>query len=256
MSLAERAPVVALLCALNCAAALAAAPAPTTAPPPPTPTIVAGSAPPAIPLQIGNLKTIRLPAPQLDKPGTVMQALSKRESLRNVDTARDMSLADISNILWAVDGVNRAAADRRTAPTGFARLARQASVVFVVLRDGAYKHEPETHSLIPVLAGDQRKNLGDQDFVVGSPLNLIFGLDLNIVDAPGSRRSFEERYGWGNVEIGHKSMAGYLYCAVTVAQRSIAPAAPTTPSPRGCSRYIPICALWVARPTATRKTKF
>lgn len=165
-------------------------------------------------LDAGNLKPIKLPEPQLDKAGAVMQALKNRESLRNVDTTRDLSQADLSNILWAVDGVNRTEGSKRTAPTGFARLAKQASVVFVMLKDGVYRHDPETHTLHPLMAGDQRKSLGDQEFVTGAPLNLMFALDLDIIDAPGSRRDFEERFGWGNIEIGHKSMAGYLYCAV------------------------------------------
>lgn len=163
-------------------------------------------------LSTGSLKNIKLPEPQLDKAGTVMQALKNRSSIKSIDGTREFSVNELSNILWAVDGANRADG-KRTAPTGFARLAKQASVVFVVLKDGVYRHDPDTHTLIPVVAGDQRKDFANQEFAQVAPLNLIYALDLNIVDAPGSRRDFTERFGWGNIEVGHKSMAGYLYCA-------------------------------------------
>lgn len=166
-------------------------------------------------LDTGNLKSIKLPEPQLDKPGTVMQALKNRSSIKSIDGSREFSQNELSNILWAVDGVNRPETGKRTAPTGFSRLTKQASVVFVMLKDGVYRHDPESHTLVPVLAGDLRKQLGNQEFVQNSPLNLLFALDLNIVDAPESRRDFTERFGWGNIEVGHKGMAGYLYCAVS-----------------------------------------
>ncbi len=165
-------------------------------------------------LSTTGMQPIKLPEPQLDKPGTVMQALKNRGSVKSIDGSRGFSSNELANILWAVDGVNRADSGKRTAPTGFSRLAKQASVVFVMLKDGVYRHEPETHTLTPVISGDQRKAFGNQDFVIAAPLNLIYALDLNIIDAPGSRRDFEERFGWGNIEIGHKSMAGYLYCAI------------------------------------------
>ena len=165
-------------------------------------------------MDAGNLKAIKLPEPQLDKPGTVMQALKNRSSGKSINGAHEFSSNELANILWAVDGVNRADSGKRTAPTGFSRLAKQASVVFVMLKDGVYRHDPETHTLVPLVAGDHRKEFANQEFAYAAPLNLIYALDLDIIDAPGSRRSFEERFGWGNIEVGHKAMAGYLYCAI------------------------------------------
>ena len=60
-------------------------------------------------------KPVRLEKPDIERPGTVMKALSERKSTREFSQT-DLSLRDLSDLLWAANGVNRPDG-RRTAPS-------------------------------------------------------------------------------------------------------------------------------------------
>lgn len=61
-------------------------------------------------------KTIKLLPPTYDEGMTLMQALKNRKSSKGF-TEKEISLQDISNMMWAALGVNRPDG-KRTAPTG------------------------------------------------------------------------------------------------------------------------------------------
>jgi SagB-type dehydrogenase family enzyme len=107
-------------------------------------------------------ETIRLPLPAHSSGTSVEQALSNRRSVREY---RDepLSLNDVSQLLWAAQGV--------TSPEGF-RTAPSAGAlypleVYVVagnvngLRPGVYKYVPAGHVLELVSAGDKRAELSN-----------------------------------------------------------------------------------------------
>lgn len=66
-------------------------------------------------------KVIRLLEPSYNEGLTLMQALKERKSSQGF-TEKEISLQDLSNILWASVGVNRPDG-KRTAPTGSNRRA-------------------------------------------------------------------------------------------------------------------------------------
>ena len=160
---------------------------------------------------VGNLTPIKLLPPELGRGAPLMDAIKERHTVRELKPD-PLSLRDLSDILWVADGINRDNG-KRTAPTAyhFAKVY-QCGPVFVFLPEGLYRHDPETHTLIPVKAGDQRKLAGGQPHVLTAPLNLMWTLDLELekkmpVGTPA------EHIEWACVETGHKSMAVYLYCA-------------------------------------------
>ena len=51
-------------------------------------------------------KPVRLEKPDIERPGTVMKALSERKSTREF-SQKELSLRDLSDLLWAANGVNR-----------------------------------------------------------------------------------------------------------------------------------------------------
>ncbi len=119
------------------------------------------------------LETIKLPA--VDKTGgkTVMQALQDRKSERRYDS-RDLSLKDLSNLLWAANGYNRPG--RRTNATG---KNLQTTVLYVCNKDGAYRYEAKAHELVPVCEKDIRPALaGPQPFAKAAPVIILITADV------------------------------------------------------------------------------
>ena len=64
-----------------------------------------------------SLKPVVLPAPQMDKGRPLMQVLKDRQSRRDISPDKQLSLQELSNLLWAACGINRPDSGKRTAPT-------------------------------------------------------------------------------------------------------------------------------------------
>ncbi len=116
-----------------------------------------------------DLTTIKLNAPQTDTGMCVLQALKERKSVRNY-ADKPLALQDLSNLLWAADGISREDG-RRTAPSSG---NVQEFDIYVIRADGIYVYEPKNQELIPVAAGDYRKYAGVQGYVATAPINLIY----------------------------------------------------------------------------------
>ena len=101
--------------------------------------------------QAPELKTIKLGDPNKTRGLPVMEALAKRASVREWSD-KDLSAQDLSDLLWAANGVNRPDG-RRTAPSA---MNAQDVDIYVFLKDGGYKYDAASHSLLPIVAGDYR----------------------------------------------------------------------------------------------------
>lgn len=137
-----------------------------------------------------DLKEVRLPEPDKSRGTTVMQALSGRMSVREC-SSEDLSLNDLSDVVWAANGINRPADGRRTAPSA---LNKQDIDIYVFTDEGVYLYEPESHVLRPVVEGDYRAVLAGppspartQDFVKDFPVILLYVSDLSRFGMEGER---------------------------------------------------------------------
>jgi len=148
--------------------------------------------------------SIKLGPPQLAKGKPLMQVLKERKSTREFTNAK-LPLSEISNLLWAADGINRDDG-KRTAPSA---MNTQEFDIYVIMEDGIYLYEPVKNELIRTLGGDFRKYAGKQDFVATAPLNLVYVSDLSKI----STGSESEKIQWSNVDVGFISQNVYLYCA-------------------------------------------
>lgn len=116
---------------------------------------------------------VKLLAPQTDKGLPAMQAFAERRSTREY-ADRDLSQQDLSNLLWATMGRNRA--DKLTAPSC---QNKQEIRLFVFTATGAYEYMPADHSLRLVAEGDHRSKVaGRQAFVNNAPVSLVMVADM------------------------------------------------------------------------------
>lgn len=121
-----------------------------------------------------ELADIKLNDPNKSRGTAVMKALADRNSVREYD-AKEISLQDLSDLLWAANGINRPDG-KRTAPSA---LNRQEVDVYVIDKNGAYLYEASTHTLKGIAKGDHRKAVaGGQDFVTTAPLSIVLVANL------------------------------------------------------------------------------
>jgi SagB-type dehydrogenase family enzyme len=148
---------------------------------------------------------MKLPPPQTTGGKPLMQALQERHSTREF-ASRPLAAQDLSNLLWAAAGINRADSGKRTAPS--ARDWREIDV-YVATADGAYVYDAKTHALRQVLARDVRALTGKQDFVASAPLNLVYVADLRRMQDANA----EDMNRYAAADTGFIAQNVYLYCA-------------------------------------------
>jgi SagB-type dehydrogenase family enzyme len=152
-----------------------------------------------------ELSAIKLLAPSLQNDKPLMQAMQERRSSRDFDV-KELSLQDLSNVLWCANGVNRPDG-HRTAPSA---MNKQDIDVYAFLKDGVYLYDATAHELKPVAAGDHRKEAGMQEFVATAPLNLVYVSDMAKFDMAKQQ---EDKIWMAGLDAGHCSQNVYLYCA-------------------------------------------
>jgi len=132
-----------------------------------------------------ELQTIKLNAPDKARGPAVMKALSDRHSDRKFDS-KDISLQDLSDLLWAANGINRSDG-KRTAPSA---MDRQEIDVYVVRKDGAYLYDAGSNTLEPIAKGDHRKAVaGQQDFVLQAPICIVLVANLEKLGNPSQENT-------------------------------------------------------------------
>jgi SagB-type dehydrogenase family enzyme len=163
---------------------------------------------------------IELPSPTEDRACSFHEALARRRTIREI-AARPLTLAQLSNLLWAACGVNR-----KEGPFGApGRTAASASNsqeidLYVALENGVYLYEAVTHRLAPAAAGDLRALAMNSRQGVGSraPVQLIYVVDLHRLthtvgfDEPGLHDA-EIQKSYYFVDIGIIAGNVYLFAA-------------------------------------------
>ncbi|HAL65475.1 MAG TPA: dehydrogenase [Bacteroidales bacterium] len=96
---------------------------------------------------------IQLNPPDLTRGRATMQALSLRASATQFDTTM-LSLQDLSDVLWAANGINRPASGKRTSPSA---MNAQDIDIYTFIRSGVYLYNPQKHALELVVNNDYRR---------------------------------------------------------------------------------------------------
>jgi len=152
-----------------------------------------------------DLKPIQLPPPQTEIGKPLMQALKLRQTSRSFDS-KPLPRQELSNLLWAADGINRSDSGKRTAPSA---MNWQEVDVYVALPEALYLYEAKTHTLVPVVGKDLREATGKQDFVKDAPLNLVYVADL----ARMKNANEADKQLYSGADAGFIAQNVYLYCA-------------------------------------------
>ena len=111
-----------------------------------------------------GLKPIKLDAPDKKRGLPFMETLSIRASVHEWSD-KELSIKDLSDMLWAAHGVNRPDG-KRTAPS--ARDSHDIDV-YVFMKKGVYLYDANNHVLNPVVSGDHRENLGKPAWFAAPP---------------------------------------------------------------------------------------
>ena len=130
---------------------------------------------PATPVEMSE--QIQLVAPDSVGGTSINEALAARRSWREY-SAEKLSLEELSGVLWAAAGINRADG-KLTAPSA---LALYPIRVYALFEEGIYLYDAQTMTLDRAAEGDHRTAAGRQPFVEQAPLNLIYIADLQAYD--------------------------------------------------------------------------
>jgi SagB-type dehydrogenase family enzyme len=110
-----------------------------------------------------------------------MEAFSLRASASEF-TDTKLSLQDLSDLLWAANGINRKEIGKRTAPSA---MNSQDIDVYVFLEEGVYLYDAVNHVLNPVVSGDQRGLVaGRQESVAKAAAILLLVSDISRFKIP------------------------------------------------------------------------
>ena len=106
---------------------------------------------------------------------TVNEALSLRSSSREY-TSEPLTLEELSGVMWAAAGVNRADG-KLTAPSA---LALYPVKVYAFLPGGVYLYDSAAHALVRVVEGDLRALSARQPFAEKAALNIAYIADTEV----------------------------------------------------------------------------
>ncbi|MCF8308083.1 MAG: SagB/ThcOx family dehydrogenase [Bacteroidales bacterium] len=125
-------------------------------------------------------EVIKLPQPKTSGGLSVEEAISQRRSVRDFSD-KPLNLDQISQLLWAAQGITGPEGEKRAAPSAGALYPMELYVVAGPqgndLEEGVYQYIPEGHKIKKVTAGDLRADLGsaalNQEWVEEAPLSIV-----------------------------------------------------------------------------------
>lgn len=157
---------------------------------------------------------MKLPEPHYDGKVSIESALRERRSVRDY-AGEPMTLAEVSQVLWAAQGVTGPNGERTAASAG----ALYPLEVYVVvgnvteMPEGVYRYRPNQHALAKISARDVRANLAaaalHQNFIGDAAINLVFTAVFERTTGYYGKRG--EQY--VHAEVGHAAQNVHLQAA-------------------------------------------
>jgi len=142
-------------------------------------------------------EVIKLPAPQITGGMPLMEALNLRQSARgNFGPAVNLTQQQISNLLWAANGLNRVQGNMRTAPTaaGWNNID-----IYVTTSDGLFLYDAVAHALnvitkedVRAISGLEGEGMMKQEFAKTAPISLVYVANMDIPNKTGMKWAGED----------------------------------------------------------------
>ncbi|MEM3406695.1 MAG: SagB/ThcOx family dehydrogenase [Nitrososphaerota archaeon] len=164
--------------------------------------------------QIYKGNVINLPEPKIKGEMSVEEALAKRRSIREY-TSEPLNLEQISQLLWAAQGITEPRLGFRTAPSAGATYPLEIYLVagengVKELEAGIYKYNPREHNIVLLLKGDFRKELMGaglgQTWIGEAPINIVIAAIYERTIARYGERGIR----YVHMEAGHVGQNIYL----------------------------------------------
>lgn len=154
-----------------------------------------------------SAQNVKLIAPQTSGGATLRESLTKRCTNRNY-TGKELSAQQLSDLFYSACGMNRKDAKKLTIPT--ARNA-QDLVLYAATKQGIYRYDAASHSLVFLKKGDFRQQFGMQKGMFAkAAVVLIYTSDLKKLNFGNSDA---EKKVYAGVHAGFAMQNVGLYCA-------------------------------------------
>jgi nitroreductase len=150
-----------------------------------------------------ELSSIKLNNPNTKRGLPVMEALSQRASVKEW-SEKKLNLQDLSDLLWASNGINRPDESKRTAASA---LNAQDVDVYVVMEEGSYLYDAKMQELTAVAKGDFREAAGKTT----APVVIVLVSDISRFKSG----EVASKLNWAALDIGIVSQNIALFCAGT-----------------------------------------
>jgi len=160
----------------------------------------------------GTNDTIKLPEPRYNSETSIEKALLERRSTREYKD-EPLTLGEVSQLLWAAQGITEAHWGFRTAPSAGALYPLEVYVVAGKVEGipkGVYKYRPHGHELVKVKAGDVRNELAStalwQNSVKDGAISIVFSAIYKRTTVKYDERGIR----YVHMEAGHAAQNVYL----------------------------------------------
>lgn len=162
-----------------------------------------------------DYQSVELPVPEHDGDVSVEAAIHRRRSIRDFRNT-PLSLQEISQILWAAQGITEPGAGLRSAPSAGAMYPLEVYLVagsVIDLTPGLYRYQPDGHALITYHEGDLRADISrgalGQPFIKQAPASIV----LTAIFERTTSRYGKRGHRYVHMDVGHAGENIYLQCA-------------------------------------------
>lgn len=155
---------------------------------------------------------IKLPEPRYKSQVSVEEAILKRRSIRSYSN-RPLKLEELSQLLWAAQGITDEKRKFRAAPSAGALYPLETYIIagnVSSLEKGIYRYDPLNHEIIKTKEGDYRNKLSlaslGQPCVREAAISIVFAAVYERI----TKKYGERGIGYTYMEAGHAAQNVYL----------------------------------------------
>ena len=161
------------------------------------------------------MEQIKLPEPRTEGGMSILKAIKERKSQKDYTPNKELSLQQISEILYCAYGYNDLKTEHRTVASGMMIFPLE---IYVVLPKGIYYYQPKEHLLMPLKEGDYMEKTGKQPFVKNASMTILFYSNTEnrckteIQEKYYTNTPQQDKDLWADIEVGFACQNIYLYC--------------------------------------------